>query len=103
MFDQLPNEIFNLHSGSIAELRELKTDQLLRAKGTNLSSHAEGHVVDAEDQFHDLVHSQRHRSFRFHKASADAQINDPCWNRLVTCGQRLDAGQAGALKARSAP
>jgi len=101
--DQFPDEFLELQSNSVAEERELKTHQLLRSKCSHFSSYTEGHLVDAEDQLHDLVHDKRQRPLQLHQASADTQIHDLGGNGLITRGQSLDACKARTLKTWSAP
>ncbi len=57
--NQFSDEVPKLPSRSSAELRELKAYQCLRPDCSDLSSHMEGHLVDAEEQFHNLVHGER--------------------------------------------
>ena len=59
VLDQLLDEILKLRSSSIAEVRELKADLCFRSNGSHLSAHMEGHLVDGEKQFYDLVHDER--------------------------------------------
>jgi len=92
MLYQLPDKLLKLASNSIVELRKLKTHQLHRSNHSHLSTHTEGHLVDAEEQFHDLVLDEGHWPLKFHQASAHAQIDD--FGRIghLASGQRLNAG-----------
>lgn len=94
VLDLFPDEILELSSNSIAELRELKTHQSLRSNCSRLAFDTEGQMVDGKDQLHDLVLGERQRPLELHEASADAQIDDPGWARLVTGQQILDACKA---------
>jgi len=102
MRDQFSDKIFKLPSRSVAELRELKTHLRHRSNDSDLSSYAEGNVVDTEDQFHSLVDGDLQWPLELHQASADAQVQNLCWTRLFSSGECLDAGKARAPKTRAA-
>jgi hypothetical protein len=98
MLDQLFDEIFQPLSNSMAGAGKLKADQHFRTNGPHLPPHAEGHLVDAEDQFHHLIHDKIQRPLQCHQASVHAQVEDLAWNGPFIGGQQLDVSMSRTLK-----
>ena len=101
LLDQLFDEILKPLPNSIAEVGELKAYQGFRSNGSHRPAHVEGHLVDAEDQFHDLIHDEIERRLQCHQASVHAQVHDLAWARPLIGGQHLDAGMPKTLKTRA--